>query len=202
MPSAEWAAPVAEGPIDATVVLPGSKSLTNRYLVLAALGRDVSRLRRPLRSRDTRLMVGALQALGVDITDVDGTDWLITPGDLRGPASIDCGLAGNVMRFVPPLAGLALGEVHFDGDAHARRRPMAPILTALRAVGVSVEDTGSPALPFTIAGRGPSPAERSRLTPRHPVSSCRVCCSPRLATSAASRCITQASRSRACRTSR
>jgi 3-phosphoshikimate 1-carboxyvinyltransferase len=135
MPSAEWAAPVAEGPIDATVVLPGSKSLTNRYLVLAALGRDVSRLRRPLRSRDTRLMVGALQALGVDITDVDGTDWLITPGDLTGPASIDCGLAGNVMRFVPPLAGLALGEVHFDGDAHARRRPMAPILTALRAVG-------------------------------------------------------------------
>lgn len=157
MPSAEWAAPVAEGPIDATVVLPGSKSLTNRYLVLAALGRDVSRLRRPLRSRDTRLMVGALQALGVDITDVDGTDWLITPGDLRGPASIDCGLAGNVMRFVPPLAGLALGEVHFDGDAHARRRPMAPILTALRAVGVSVENTGSPALPFTIAGRGAVP---------------------------------------------
>ena len=79
MPSAGVGGAGRRGPIDATVVLPGSKSLTNRYLVLAALGRDVSRLRRPLRSRDTRLMVGALQALGVDITDVDGTDWLITP---------------------------------------------------------------------------------------------------------------------------
>ena len=154
MPSAEWAAPVAEGPIDATVVLPGSKSLTNRFLVLAALAPDVSRLRAPLRSRDTLLMAGALTALGVEVADVDGGDWLITPGTLRGGARVDCGLAGNVMRFVPPLAALAQGPVDFDGDAHARARPMGPILAGLRTLGVEVDDGGRQALPFTVRGAG------------------------------------------------
>ncbi|MFN8045589.1 MAG: 3-phosphoshikimate 1-carboxyvinyltransferase [Dermatophilaceae bacterium] len=154
MPSADWAAPVAEGPIDATVVLPGSKSLTNRFLVLAALAPDVSRLRAPLRSRDTLLMAGALTALGVEVADVDGGDWLITPGILRGGARVDCGLAGNVMRFVPPLAALAQGPVDFDGDAHARARPMGPILAGLRTLGVEVDDGGRQALPFTVRGAG------------------------------------------------
>ena len=89
-------------------------------------------------------MVGALQALGVDITDVDGTDWLITPGDLTGPASIDCGLAGNVMRFVPPLAGLALGEVHFDGDAHA------PVLGPEWVEAARTNHTSASGLPFSF----------------------------------------------------
>lgn len=154
MPSADWSAPLAEGPVDATVHLPGSKSLTNRYLVLAALAGDVSRIRRPLRSRDTDLMAGALRTLGTDLETASEGDWLVTPRALVGNVTIDCGLAGNVMRFVPPLAGLADGPVHFDGDPAARRRPMAPILEALRALGVPVEDGGQAALPFTVEGRG------------------------------------------------
>ncbi len=152
MPSPDWAAPTAAGPLDAHVVLPGSKSLTNRYLVLAALAEDVSRLRAPLRSRDTELMAGAMRVLGTGIEDVDDGDWLVTPGRLLGGGAVDCGLAGNVMRFVPPVAGLADGPVRFDGDPEARRRPMAPVLEALRALGVQVQ--GGPGLPFTVHGRG------------------------------------------------
>jgi 3-phosphoshikimate 1-carboxyvinyltransferase len=154
MPSADWAAPTAHGPVDARVVLPGSKSLTNRYLVLAALANDVSRLRAPLRSRDTLLMAGALRALGAVIDDVDDGDWLVTPAPLVGGGNVDCGLAGNVMRFVPPVAGLADGAVRFDGDPHARQRPMAPVLGALRSLGVAVDDDGRGGLPFTVQGRG------------------------------------------------
>ena len=156
MPSADpadWAAPTSVGPVDATVVLPGSKSLTNRYLVIAALAQDPSRLRRPLRSRDTELMAGALRTLGVRVNDLDGDDWLITPSAFVGGGTVDCGLAGNVMRFVPPIAGLARGPVRFDGDEHARVRPMAPILDALRALGVTIEE-GASSLPFRVAGVG------------------------------------------------
>ncbi|PKW26086.1 3-phosphoshikimate 1-carboxyvinyltransferase [Phycicoccus duodecadis] len=153
MPSADWEAPTADGPVDARVLLPGSKSLTNRYLVLAALAGDVSRLRAPLRSRDTRLMAAALRGLGVGVEDLGDGDWLVTPGPLRGGATVDCGLAGNVMRFVPPLAGLADGVVRFDGDPHARRRPMAPVLDALRTLGVRL-DEGATGLPFTVVGEG------------------------------------------------
>ena len=115
----DWAAPRAPGPVRARVTLPGSKSLTNRYLVLSALASAPSRMRRPLRSRDTQLMAGALRALGARIEDVPGAppdapDWLVTPGPLRGDADVDCGLAGTVMRFVPPVAALADGAVRFD----------------------------------------------------------------------------------------
>jgi 3-phosphoshikimate 1-carboxyvinyltransferase len=154
MPSPDWPAPTAAGPVHARVVLPGSKSLTNRYLVLAALAGDVSRLRAPLRSRDTLLMAGALRALGVGVEDVDDGDWLVTPARLAGGGVVDCGLAGNVMRFVPPLAGLADGPVRFDGDEGARVRPMAPVLEALRTLGVEVDDGGRGGLPFTVRGRG------------------------------------------------
>ena len=154
MPSPDWPAPTADGPVRARVVLPGSKSLTNRYLVLAAIAGDVSRLRVPLRSRDTLLMAGALRSLGVGVEDVDDGDWLVTPAPLVGGGSVDCGLAGNVMRFVPPLAGLADGPVRFDGDEGARRRPMAPVLEALRGLGVEVDDEGRGGLPFTVHGHG------------------------------------------------
>lgn len=154
MPSPDWTVPPADGPVDAAVDLPGSKSLTNRFLVLAARAGGVSRLRSPLRSRDTLLMAGALRSLGVGVEDVDGDDWIVTPDALVGHAEIDCGLAGTVMRFVPPLAALAPGAVRFDGDPHARTRPMGPALDALRTLGVAVDDDGRGALPFTVRGTG------------------------------------------------
>ncbi|HZJ05068.1 MAG TPA: 3-phosphoshikimate 1-carboxyvinyltransferase [Nocardioidaceae bacterium] len=148
-----WAAPNASGPISATVSLPGSKSLTNRALVLAALSDAPSVIHRALRSRDSELMATALRSLGSDI-DTSGPDWSVEPGDVRGPATIDCGLAGTVMRFVPPLAALATGPIGFDGDPHARTRPMGEVLQALRGLGVSIEDEGRGTLPFTIVGSG------------------------------------------------
>ncbi len=151
--SGDWAAPVATGPLDAVVALPGSKSLTNRYLVLAALAVESSTLRAPLRSRDTLLMAGALGRLGARIEDAGG-DWIVTPGPVRGGCELDCGLAGTVMRFLPPVAALADGPVRFDGDAQARTRPMGPVLDALRTLGVDLADEESGTMPFTVRGRG------------------------------------------------
>jgi 3-phosphoshikimate 1-carboxyvinyltransferase len=148
-----WPAPTAAGPVDATVTLPGSKSLTNRYLVMAALAAGRSRLHRPLRSRDTLLMAAAVSALGVEVADL-GTDWVVTPSALRGPAKVDTGLAGTVMRFLPPVAVLAEGEISFDGDVQARARPMGPVLGALRDLGAVIEDEGRAALPFVVHGAG------------------------------------------------
>ncbi|MFL6101521.1 MAG: 3-phosphoshikimate 1-carboxyvinyltransferase [Actinomycetales bacterium] len=148
-----WPAPTAAGPVDATVTLPGSKSLTNRYLVMAALAAGRSRLHRPLRSRDTLLMAAALSALGVEVADL-GNDWVVTPSALRGPAKVDTGLAGTVMRFLPPVAVLAEGEISFDGDEQARARPMGPMLGALRDLGAVIEDEGRAALPFVVHGAG------------------------------------------------
>jgi 3-phosphoshikimate 1-carboxyvinyltransferase len=157
--TSDWPAPEASGPVVATVALPGSKSLTNRYLVLAALAAEPSRLRAPLRSRDTLLMAAALSSLGTRIADAPasgsfGDDWMVTPGPLRGPATIDTGLAGTVMRFLPPVAALASGDVAFDGDPRARERPMGPIVASLRALGVEVTDGGTGRLPFTVRGTG------------------------------------------------
>jgi 3-phosphoshikimate 1-carboxyvinyltransferase len=148
-----WIAPVASRPLEARVALPGSKSLTNRELVLSALAEQPSVLRRPLRARDTDLMAEALRALGASI-EVQGGDWRITPGEVTGSVSIDAGLAGTVMRFIPPVAALALGPVAIDGDEHARRRPMRTTIQALRDLGVEVDDDGSGAMPFTIHGTG------------------------------------------------
>ncbi|WP_407341825.1 3-phosphoshikimate 1-carboxyvinyltransferase [Pengzhenrongella phosphoraccumulans] len=155
--AAGWAAPESTGPLDASVDVPGSKSLTNRYLVLAAIADGPGRLRGALRSRDTELMAAALATLGTGIADAADADrdWLITPARLRGPATVDCGLAGTVMRFLPAVAALADGPVRFDGDAGARVRPMGPVLTALRTLGISITEHGAPGfLPFTITGRG------------------------------------------------
>ena len=148
-----WLAPASTGPVRATVSIPGSKSITNRALVLAALADGPSAIRSPLRSRDTTLMADALRSLGAQITD-EGTDWLVTPGALRGPVDVDCGLAGTVMRFVPPAAAIADGEIRFDGDEYARVRPMGTILDALRGLGADI--TGD-RLPFTLHGRGTLP---------------------------------------------
>ena len=155
-----WMAPVAETPLAAVLPLPGSKSLTNRELVLAALADAPSLLREPLHSRDSALMIEALRNLGVSIEEREGEggygpDLLVTPPEeLTGSTSIDCGLAGTVMRFLPPVAALALGPVAFDGDASARRRPMRTTIDSLRAVGADVTDDGRGALPFSLFGTG------------------------------------------------
>lgn len=166
-----WDAPHAPTPIDARVTIPGSKSMTNRALILAALaaaqGGGPSRIDGALRSRDTNLMIGALQTLGFDV-DGDGVD--LTVGGALSPdasagrsaatrgrdqARIDCGLAGTVLRFVPPLAALSTAAVLFDGDEQARTRPITPLLDGLRSLGVEIDaspETGG--LPFTVHGRG------------------------------------------------
>jgi 3-phosphoshikimate 1-carboxyvinyltransferase len=149
-----WSAPAISRPVHATVTVPGSKSQTNRALVLAALaaaGGGVSTITGALRSRDTDLMIGALEALGLR---VDGpADELAVGGTIAPPpdAHVDCGLAGTVLRFVPPLAALGLSEVMFDGDQQARARPIAPLLNALRGLGVDIDGDG---LPFRVRGNG------------------------------------------------
>ncbi|MEP9383733.1 3-phosphoshikimate 1-carboxyvinyltransferase [Nocardioides sp. KR10-350] len=148
-----WPAPRATAPVDATVTLPGSKSLTNRALLLAAIADQPSVVRRALRSRDTLLMAAALTALGSAV-DTSGPDWTVTPGAFDHDAFVDCGLAGTVMRFVPPVAALSTGEVAFDGDEHMRQRPIGEVLTALRSLGV---DISGERLPFTIHGTGAVP---------------------------------------------
>lgn len=150
-----WPAPAAHAPVRATVTVPGSKSQTNRTLILAALaaagGQGTSTIRGALRSRDTDLMIGALRELGIGISG-DGSDLTISGSLAPAPsASIDCGLAGTVLRFVPPLAALSTTVVAFDGDAQARARPIAPLLDALRGLGVDITGEG---LPFSVHGRG------------------------------------------------
>ncbi|MBY0443414.1 MAG: 3-phosphoshikimate 1-carboxyvinyltransferase [Mycobacteriaceae bacterium] len=141
--------------INATVRLPGSKSQTNRALVLAALAtareHQVSTISGALRSRDTDLMIAALTTLGLRI---DGADAELTvSGQLApGPETrVDCGLAGTVLRFLPPLAALASSVVEFDGDAQARARPITPLLDGLRGLGVRIDGAG---LPFRVYGKG------------------------------------------------
>jgi 3-phosphoshikimate 1-carboxyvinyltransferase len=151
--SSVWTTPHRATPVDAVVALPGSKSLTARALVLAALADGPGRLVRPLRARDTALMAAGLRALGVRV-DEDGEDWVVAPGVLRGPAEVDAGLAGTVLRFLPPVAALADGPVRLDGDPRLHERPNAGLIAALRDVGVRVDDGGRGRAPFTVHGTG------------------------------------------------
>src|SRR5690349_3977016 len=150
-----WASPAATGPVRARVRLPASKSITNRALVLAALGDGPAEIASPLQARDTTLAADALRALGNEITE-SRTGWVITPGQPApgSEVSVDVGNAGTVMRFVPALAALTSSVVYFDGDERARQRPVGPILTALRQLGAQIEDGGRAAVPFTVHGRG------------------------------------------------
>jgi 3-phosphoshikimate 1-carboxyvinyltransferase len=148
--TAGWPTPTASGPVDATVRMPGSKSVTNRALILAAQATGPSTISAPLRSRDTDLMAAAVSRLGVGI-DLRSDSWTVTPGPLRGPATVDCGLAGTVMRFLPPLAVTASGDVTVDGDEYARLRPMATMLEALRGLGARIDGD---AMPFVLHGTG------------------------------------------------
>ena len=171
----DWPAPLAPASSEAAgknalVHIPGSKSLTNRYLLLAALADSPSYLRAPLRSRDSALMIEALRQLGAGIELVPtnspfGPDVKVTPLNFAQPGStqavsIECGLAGTVMRFVPALAALLPGEFAFDGDPHARQRPMGPVLEGLRQLGVQVDcEQGENALPFVLRSPGLASAE-------------------------------------------
>ena len=161
MAATNWPAPFrGKKPVDVRVVIPGSKSVTNRALILAAQAEGTSKLRRPLVSRDSELMMGGLKALGLSITEsvqeVNGESELIfnvTGGQLKGPAKIDVGNAGTVMRFLPPLAALATGEIEFDGDPRSHERPLGPVIKALEELGISIEHGGRYALPFKMENK-------------------------------------------------
>lgn len=148
-PDRPWSAPAAPGPIHATVDVPGSKSETNRALLLAALADGPSSITGALASRDSELMRAGLEALGATITKQDGV-LRVVPGPLRAAADpVDCGLAGTVMRFLPPLAALSTGTTDFVGDPHASARPNAPVLQALAQLGARVEGD---AIPCRVTG--------------------------------------------------
>ena len=158
-----WSAPFRGGltsvgePINAKISIPGSKSATNRALILAAIAKTPSRLRKPLSSRDADLMVKGLQSLGCKIDEIktaQGFDYQITPQKLTGPTQIDVGNAGTVMRFLPPIASLATGLIYFDGDARSHERPLEPVIKALEQLGASIEHGNKYRLPLTINGSG------------------------------------------------
>ena len=156
-----WPAPFrGDKKVSARVVIPGSKSVTNRALILAAQAQTPSLLKRPLISRDTELMVAGLRAMGVGIKDVqvDGDlAWEVTPAPLRGPAKVDVGNAGTVMRFLPPLSALAQGDISFDGDPRSYERPLGPVIAALEDLGIEVEHDGRYSLPMVVKGKGVIP---------------------------------------------
>ena len=156
-----WPAPFrGRNSVSARVVIPGSKSVTNRALILAAQAQVPSILKRPLISRDSELMVAGLQAMGVGISalEFDGElAWKITPANLTGPAKIDVGNAGTVMRFLPPLSALAVGDISFDGDPRSYERPLAPVIAALEELGIEIDHGGRYSLPMVIKSKGEIP---------------------------------------------
>jgi 3-phosphoshikimate 1-carboxyvinyltransferase len=154
----KWNAPSSSKELNATITIPGSKSVMNRALILAALADSPSRLIRPLHSRDTELMAKALRALGIGITETNNESgeevWEVTPAPLFGPASIDVGNAGTVMRFMLPIAALAKGLINFDGDPRSHERPLGPLIKALEDLGVLIDHKNRYSLPLLINGSG------------------------------------------------
>ena len=161
---AMWPAPFrGSKPVNARVVIPGSKSVTNRALILAAQATSPSILRRPLVSRDSELMVAGLRQLGLDVQEIEVESaahsakevaWKITPAPLKGSATIDVGNAGTVMRFLPPLAALAQGTISFDGDSRSHERPLGPVIKALEELGISIDHGNRYSLPLALVGTG------------------------------------------------
>lgn len=156
MPTELWRAPAARGPVRGTVRVPGSKSITNRALVLACLSDGPGVVRNALSARDSEVMAQGLRSLGHEI-DWSGDVVSVTPssGSDVGSVTVHCGQAGTVMRFLPAAAALARGAITFDADMSARTRPMSPVLQALRDLGVSVD--ASAGLPFTLHAQGRLP---------------------------------------------
>jgi len=156
-----WPAPFrGRNSVSARVIIPGSKSVTNRALILAAQAQAPSILKRPLISRDSELMVAGLQAMGVGISTLEFEGdfaWKVTPANLKGPAKIDVGNAGTVMRFLPPLSALAVGDISFDGDPRSYERPLAPVIAALEELGIEIDHGGRYSLPMVIKSKGEIP---------------------------------------------
>jgi 3-phosphoshikimate 1-carboxyvinyltransferase len=162
-----WPAPFrGPVPVDATVTIPGSKSVTNRALILAAQASTPSIIRKPLVSRDSELMSAGLTAMGLAIesgADNQGDYWKVTPtivegkNFLQGPATVDVGNAGTVMRFLPPLAALAHGDIAFDGDPRSYERPLGPVIKALEDLGIEIEHGGRYSLPMVMKSKGNIP---------------------------------------------
>jgi 3-phosphoshikimate 1-carboxyvinyltransferase len=155
-----WTTPAAGSAVSATIRLPGSKSMTNRALILAALADTPTTITGPLQARDTDLMTRAIVALGAAV-DKSGPDaaagppaWVVTPGHVAGRAMVDVGNAGTVLRFVPAVAGLATADVEFSGDPRAAQRPVGELLAGLKQAGVDIDDGGRGAVPFVVRGRG------------------------------------------------
>jgi len=153
-----WSAPyLGDAQLDATLDLPASKSMMARALILASISKRPSLIKKPLRSRDSLLMRDGLRALGLEIDEIEvegESAWRITPQPLKGPAEIDVGNAGTVMRFLPPIAALAEGEIRFDGDERSHERPLRPVIEALQSLGVAIDHDDRFALPLTIKGTG------------------------------------------------
>jgi 3-phosphoshikimate 1-carboxyvinyltransferase len=155
-----WRAPAATRPARAVLAVPGSKSMTNRALILAALADGPTLITGPLMARDTQLMADALRGLGCLISGRDepaAAAWQVTPGQPGGNVAIDVGNAGTVMRFVPPVAALTSAQVEFRGDPRASERPVGPLLAGLRELGATISDGGRGAIPFTVLGSGGIP---------------------------------------------
>ena len=160
--AADWVTPSAHGPVSASVRLPGSKSMTNRALILAALAEAPTTITGPLAARDTALMTAAVTALGASVyahgaagdTTNGPPTWTVTPGWRPGPVRVNVGNAGTVLRFVPPAAALAAADVEFYGDPRAAQRPVGPLLAGLRQAGVAITDGGRDAVPFVVHGHG------------------------------------------------
>ena len=156
-----WPAPFrGRNSVSARVIIPGSKSVTNRALILAAQAQAPSILKRPLVSRDSELMVAGLQAMGVGISALEFNGdlaWKVTPANLQGPAKIDVGNAGTVMRFLPPLSALATGDISFDGDPRSYERPLGPVIAALEELGIEIEHGGRYSLPMVMKSKGVIP---------------------------------------------
>ncbi len=170
-----WLAPSASSAVSASVRLPGSKSMTNRALILAALADSPTTITGPLQARDTELMSAAIVALGATVTETSddqpngtgaphgttgvpatsaGAVWTVIPGRPAGEVVVDVGNAGTVLRFVPPAAALAAGDVEFRGDPRISQRPVGQLLAGLRELGAEINDGGRGAVPFTVRGRG------------------------------------------------
>ena len=157
-----WPAPFrGKKSVNSRVFIPGSKSVTNRALILAAQAATPSRLHRPLLSRDTELMAQGLRSLGIcvegSISKEGELSWGITPHPMTGPAKVDVGNAGTVMRFLPPLSALATGDISFDGDKRSYERPLGPVIKALEDLGIEIDHGQGYRLPMIIKSKGKIP---------------------------------------------